>query len=151
MDENPLLTENAGEQPSSTDPGQSLMALERLIINYLADIERANNELKKQREMLENILMNDAEYKDAHDKAKAAGKEKATVKANILNRPEAKILGDKVAEMRRDLQEKQKNFSAHLQEYAKQAGTNQFEDDEGQVREIVYIAKVVKRSNRFRT
>lgn len=130
---------------------QSLMALEKLILNYLNDMERLQNELKKQREMLENILMNDTEYQKVHAQAKGAAKEKAMVKANLMNRPEAKILGDKVADLRKDVNEKKQNLSNHLQEYAKLAGTNQFEDEEGQVREIVYVAKVVKRSNKFRT
>jgi hypothetical protein len=131
--------------------GQSLMALERLIINYLSDIERNNNELKKHTEMLDSVLMNDAEYQEAHKKAKEAAKEKAGVKANLMNRPEAAQLGDKVKSMRAELKDKRTSLSAYLQEYAKQAGTTQFEDDEGQVREIVYMAKVVKRSNKFRT
>lgn len=150
MDEN-SPTVDTPIQPASAGAAQSLMALERLIINYLADIERQTNELKKQKEMLENILINDAEYKEAADKAKAAGKEKATVKANILNRPEAATLAAKVNEFKKELNEKRDTFSKHLQEYGKLSGTNQFEDDEGQVREIVFVAKLVKRSNRFRT
>ena len=141
---------NQSDTPAESQ-AQSLVALEKLIINYLNDIERATGQMRKQREMLDNILMNDEAYQEAHKKAKAAAKEKSTVKANLLHHPEAAVIGDKLADMKKDLAEKKKTFSNHLQEYSRLAGTNQFEDDQGQVREIVYVARVVKRSNKFRT
>lgn len=142
------------EEPSREEIGNKavdLMNIEKLIINYVGDIERVEGDLKKEKELLENILENSDDYKKAADVAKEATKEKTRIKLDLLKQPEAAGHAQKVAEIKADIKQMRDNLSKYLQQYAQQAGTNQFEDNDGQVREIVYMAKLVKRSSKFRT
>jgi hypothetical protein len=128
-----------------------LMNIEKLIINYIGDIERVEADLKKEKELLENILENSDDYKKASEAAKEATKEKTRIKSDLLKQPEAAGHAQKVAEVKADIKQMRDNLSKYLQQYGQLAGTNQFEDNDGQVREIVYMAKLVKRSSKFRT
>lgn len=134
-----------------TATAESIIHLEGLILSYLAKIERHKETHAKQKEMLDNMLEHSQEYKDAAQKAKEAGKVKNQIKNQILQDPAASSLNDKVKELRAELKQLNDTLSSHLDQYAKQAATTQFEDDQGQVHEIIYVAKVVKRSNRYRT
>lgn len=142
------------DQPtlSATDnQAESLVNLERLIISYLSQVESQESEYRKIREMLENILDNNSDYQAAAETAKEAAKAKASVKRQIMQQTDAKEIAEKLRTAKEELKEMQDNLSDYLQQYARLSGTNQFEDDQGQVREIVYVAKLVKRSEKFRT
>lgn len=132
---------------SATD----LVNLEQLIISYLSKIERHTKQYRQFAEMLENIFQNSEEYKEASKEAKEAAKKKGQVKKDLLMNQEARELNDKVKEYRSEIKQLKDTLSTYLQQYAQNASSLQFEDNEGQVREIVYVAKVVKRSEKFRT
>lgn len=129
----------------------SLVKLEGLILSYIDQLEELGVEFGERNQMLENLLSNNSEYEEAAVKAKEANKVKSSIKANILKLPENAKLADEVKDLRVRVREMKKNLSDYLQQYAQLAGTNQFEDNQGEVREIVYVAKLVKRSNKFRT
>jgi chemotaxis regulatin CheY-phosphate phosphatase CheZ len=139
------------EQQPETNAAVTLVSLERLILGYLAQLEGQEAEYKKIKEMLDNIFNNNPEYQELTEKAKEVSKEKGSIKRQIMQQPDAKELGDKIRVSKEELKEMKDNLSNYLQQYAQLAGTNQFEDDQGQVREIIYIAKLVKRSEKFRT
>jgi len=140
--------DNTTQQP---DQATSLMALEGLIKNYLTKIENHQEELKKYKEMLNNALENDQDYVKAATEAKEASQKKSAAKNAVIKQPEISNINEKVKDGMNQLKDMKTALSLHLQNYAQLAGTNQFEDNDGQVREIVYVAKVVKRGNKFRT
>jgi CHASE3 domain sensor protein len=137
--------------PNKKLTAEDLVSLEGLILGYLSKIERHKETYGKHKEMLDNILENSADYKEAFKKAKEAAGEKNQIRSQLLQAPEASSINEKVKEIKSDLKHLQDTLSIYLQQYALNAATNQIEDDQGVVHEIVYAAKIVKRSNKFRT
>ncbi len=137
------------DQTSNTTPGkgESLVALESIILTKLALIDREEDELKKIRNSLQNIFDNDPEYQEAATKAKEAAKIKTGIKQKILARPEAASINRDLHERKERLLETKDELSNQLKNYAEQSGTNELEDESGQVHEIVYVAKAVKRTS----
>lgn len=135
----------------NSNPASDLVALEGLIINYITKIEKHQEILGEKKEMLESNLENDPNYQEAAKLAKEASKKKQEEKARIIRQPEVEKIYADVKDGQTQLRTMKDSLSNHLQNYGKISGTNQFEDEEGQVREIVYTAKVVKRSNNNRT
>ncbi len=125
-----------------------LLELETTIKNHISDIDRRKVELKKHREMLESALLNDETYRTHTEAAKAAGKIKAKTKFQILQLPANKQLADKVHELAGEVRELDAALSDYLREYQRMSGTNEIETEDGEVREIVYVAKLVKKSSR---
>lgn len=139
-------TPQAPEAPDNS--AQVLIDLENLIKTHITGIEKRRSELKTQREMLASALGNDASYKEAEDKAKEAGKAKAAIKSQIMKQPANATLGEKVKELAAEIKEMDGALSEYLREYQRMSGANEIEGEDGEVREIVYVAKLVKKSKR---
>jgi uncharacterized protein YlxW (UPF0749 family) len=126
--------------------GEVLINMESLIKTHMAAIDKLEVEVRKNKEMLDDIFNNDPTYKEHADKAKEAAKVKQNTKAQILKQPQAKELDDKVKSLKSQLKENQDALSDYLQEYARLAGVNEIEGEDGEVREIVYQARLVRKS-----
>jgi hypothetical protein len=138
------------DTPATDNGAQVLLDLEQLIKTNIANIDRGRAELKKQREMLTSAFENDETYRLHNEEAKKAAKTKAQTKYQILQQPQNKQLAEKVKSIAADIKEADGALSDYLREYQRLSGSNEIETDDGQVREIVYTAKLVKRSDRGR-
>jgi hypothetical protein len=125
-----------------------LLELERTIKNTIADSDRKKADLKKQREMMESALLNDETYRTHTEEAKKAAAVKGKTKLQILQLPENRQLSEKVKELATEIREMNTALSDYLREYQRMSGSTEIETDDGVVREIVYIAKLVKKSSR---
>ncbi len=123
-----------------------LLNLENLIKSHITGIETRQDQLKKHKEMLDDILSNDPTYKLHSEKAKEATKLKSTTKAQIMQRPDTTDLSHKVKDFSTEIKEMNSALSDYLREYGRISGTNEITGDDGEVREIVYVAKLVKRN-----
>lgn len=130
-----------------TNGATVLLELEATIKNHITLIDKNRAELKKQREMLESALLNDETYRTHRESAKEAAKVKAKTKFQILQQPANKQLVDKVHELSSEIRELNTALSDYLREYMRMSGTNEIETDDGEVREIVYVAKLVKKKS----
>lgn len=133
---------------TSSPDAAMVLELESMIKQGIATTDRNKSELKKLKEMLESALLNDETYRTAAEKAKEAAKEKGKAKLTILNVPANKQLAEKIKDLSSENKELQQAQSEYLREYARLSGTNEIEGDDGEVREIVYVAKLVKKSKR---
>ena len=132
---------------NDTNGATVLLELEKTIKNHITLIDKNKAELKKQREMLESALQNDETYRTHSETAKEAAKVKAKTKSQILQQPANKQLADKVHELSSEIRELNTALSDYLREYMRMSGTNEIETDDGEVREIVYVAKLVKKKS----
>lgn len=123
----------------------TLLSLSGLIKTSLDTIKTVKEEYSQAREMLESVLDNDPEYAEVMVKVKTIAKEKASIKSRIIKQPEAADLENKVNDFKTRLKDLNTNLSIYLADYGKLSNLNQFEDNEGVVRDIVYTAKLVKR------
>jgi len=126
-----------------------LVNLESTIKEHIASIDKSKGELKKLKEMLADTYCNDPVYQE-HDKAvKDATKIRSKTKSELLKQPASAELNAKVKELSGELKDFQAALSDYLREYMRLSGSNEIEGDDGEVREIIYVAKLVKRSSKF--
>lgn len=150
-DQNEDTIQDAQIVPSdnSTDT-DILLNLESLIKSHISQIDKLKEENKVNQGMLNDLLLNDPTYQEHEKKAKEATKVKTKTKQELLKQPQAASLSEKVKEGKASLKELQSAMSEYLREYARMSGTNEIETDDGEVREIIYTAKLVKKSVRFK-
>lgn len=126
------------------DNQNEVTTITNLIQSYLTQIETKSVELKKHREMLEDSFNNDPTYRDHADKVKEAVKIRNATKAQITKQPAVMELKLKVNELSKDVKEAKQSLSDYLTNYQKLTGLDSFETPDGQVRQIIYTAKLVK-------
>lgn len=97
--------------------------------------------------MLSDLLNNNEKYQLASNEAKEASKKKSTAKKEILSTPEGKMAEGKVNELKDDLKEAQEALSSYLADYQRLTGSSEIEGEDGELRKIVYVAKLVKKTN----
>ena len=127
---------------------QVLLDLEQLIKTHVANIEKGKGELKKLKEMLTSALENDETYRLHNEEAKKSAKQKAATKYQIIQQQQNRELDEKIKSLSTEIKELDTALSDYLREYARMSGTNEIETSDGEVREIVYVAKLVKKSSR---
>lgn len=138
------------EEPVATqiDGGSVLINMESMIKTHMAALDKLTQEIKEHKGILDDIFLNDPTFQEHSEKAKEASKVKQGTRAEILKRPQAADLNNKIKALKSQLSETQDALSDYLQEYARLSGTNEIEGDDGEVREIVYSAKLVRKSFR---
>lgn len=148
MDDNQTPASDS-PQVSSSDGAQILINLEAMIKSHISSIERISEELKKQKGMLNDIFENDSTYKQHSEAAKEAARIKSQTKQQILKAPQVADLASKVKDMQSQLKETREALSDYLREFQRMSGVNEIEDDAGEVHEIRYVAKLVKKHSGF--
>ncbi len=124
-----------------------ITSLTSLINGHIAGLDRERENLGKLTEMLNDILANDPAYKEASDKAKEVANEKSKAKANVLAQPHAHDLAFKIKDSRIEIKQLSLELSNFLTEYQKLTGSNEFEGEDGEMRQIVYTAKLVGKTD----
>lgn len=122
-----------------------LLEIESLIKSHITGIQKRRVELKKLREMLDDIFNNDEDYREKERAVKDATKAKKEVKARLSHLPNALESSEKVKNLAQEVKDMDNALSDYLREYQRLTGANEIEDDEGAIHEIIYIAKLVKR------
>lgn len=141
-----MNTQTDNSQTASNGDGEVLTNIETLIKSHIASIERRSTELKEYRNMLEDLLNNDAVYAKHSEEAKEKAKMKQSTKAQIMKRPDAYSLAEKIKNARAEKKSLGDALSDYLKEYQRLSGQTTFEDEDGNVQEIVYIARLKKKS-----
>jgi len=137
--------ETTEEQVS--DVVETQLSVENLIKTFISKIARLKEDLKPLNEMLNDLLGSSEEYRNAADEAKEASKKKSAIKMKILSTPEGKAAQDKVTGLKGELKEAQEALSSYLADYQRLTGSSQFEGEDGELRQIVYVAKLVRKTN----
>lgn len=146
-DELTLEVEEQAEQSSASD-ATALLSLEELIKNHIDGLDRLREELRKNREMFDDAFNNDPLYREQLEKVKEVNKQKAATRTQILRQPSIIALQAKIKDLRVDLKERQLALSDYLREYQRLTGANEIQGNDGEVRDIVNTAKVVRKNKR---
>lgn len=123
-----------------------VVSLTNLINANLTEITNIEKDLSAHKEMIDSVLDNDATYKDHAEKAKEAARVKSNTKKEIFKRPDVKHVVEKLTELKDNLADTKDELSNYIQEYSQASGQNYFEAEDGSIQEIVYIAKLRKKS-----
>lgn len=136
----PLVTQTSAE---------ILINMESLIKGHISTLDKLKEESGKLKDMLDDIFANDPTFTEHDKKAKEASKIKSETRKQILKQPQAGDLDKKIKELKSEEKENRASLSDYLQEYARLSGVNEIEGEDGEVREIVYVAHLRKKSNIF--
>ncbi len=129
-------------QPGSE--ADALLSLESLAKRKIEKIEKLKKELRDVREMYNDTFNNNPKYRDHSEKVKEATREKNAIKKELLRKPDVAKLGQKITDLKFDLNETTKTLSDVLSDYKKQTSATQLELFNGEVMQIVEIVKVIK-------
>lgn len=131
--------------PNSND-ASLLLKIEEMIKTHLTQIDDLAEQITKHKEMLDDIFGNDQTFQE-HDKlAKEAAKVKSKTKSEIMKRTDVADLSNKMKALKSEKVELQEGLSDYLREYQRLSGSNEIEDDKGEVREIVMVPRLVRKS-----
>ncbi len=142
------------EAPPTVNSGNEaelLLRIEEMVKTHITQIDNLQEEITKRKEMVDDIFGNDETYQE-HDKiAKEAAKIRSGTKAQIMKRPDVADLTSKLKELKSEQSDLKTGLSDYLREYQRLSGSNEIEGDDGEMREIVYTAKLVKRTFNFKS
>lgn len=126
-----------------------LMALEDMIKNHVALMDKLKDELKQKKEMFEDSFNNNPVFREHTEKVKSVTKEKSVIRQQIAKQPSVASLNQEIKDLKFDLNERKKTLSDLLVDYKGKTGATQLELFNGQVMEIVQEAKLVRRNTRY--
>lgn len=145
-----ILMDSQNKLPQETGDGSNTVItnLEELIKNHISRIDQLKTDSKNARSMLNDALTNDPVYKQHDDKAKEAAKLKNTTKKQIISSGELFKLSQKTKEISAQLKELKNGLSDYLHEFQRLSGANEITGSDGEIREIVFVARLVKKPHR---
>lgn len=129
-------------------PAALVIELEQVIKNHISGLTARRDQLKKLKEMVSDAFKNDATYEEAEAHLKEATKIKKDVKSKLMKQPGVSEAAEKVKDLSGEIKELDGALSDYLREYQRLSGSNEIEDDEGNVHEIVYLAKLLKKGSK---
>ncbi len=122
--------------------------LESLIKSYLSRIESLKKEIRQQKQIIEDAFENDVVYREQQEKVKEANQLRLSTRQQLLGQPSLKGVREKLEEMREQLKEQEATLSDYLLQYQKMTGMSEIEGDDGEIRIIVNVAKLIKGSTK---
>lgn len=125
-----------------------MLNLEEMIKNHIVSLDKLREEQKKFRDMYEDAFLGNPTYRENAEKAKEALKVKATTRQQIASQPSVIATSQKLKGISQDIKERIAALSDYLLEYQRLTGANEIEDAEGQIREIINSAKLIRRSSK---
>ncbi|HLL60129.1 MAG TPA: hypothetical protein VK338_00265 [Candidatus Nitrosocosmicus sp.] len=138
------------ETPTDENAGVSLMNLENVIKRHILDIERLQEQYKKQKEMYEDGFETEGEYAKKADELETMKREVRAIKDRITSQSSMVDLAQKMNATKEEIKDLRSALSDYLEEYHKTSKTNQIEIDRGDIREIISIIKLIKKSSKYR-
>jgi len=122
-----------------------IMNLENMIRTNNSQIAKLSEELSEARQMLKDAFEGDTTYREHADAAKDANKIKNATRAQILKKPDVAQIATNVKVLTSELKELKEALSDYLREFNRLSGIFEIEGDDGELFEIVYVAKLVKK------
>lgn len=137
-------------EPMASSEGSSasiLLNMESMIKSTITSLNLLEVELDKHQSMLNAIFEQDATFQEHSAKVKEATKIRNATKQEILKQTQAAQLNEKVKSMKSEIKEQKSSLSDYLREYQRMSGVSEIESEDGELMEIVYTAKLVRRSS----
>jgi hypothetical protein len=137
--------ETVEEKAVTVTSSMNMIELSAIINRYAADIEKVKGTMREKNSMFKDAFENDAEYHEQSLKIKDLNKIRNGAKQRILKQPAMEALTAQINDMKNELKDMQDMLSGYLEQYQKVSGTNIIETDEGIIREIIPVYRLVKR------
>lgn len=137
------------QQTASNNDAILLLKIEEMIKTHMSQIDELGEEASKYKDMLDGIFVNDETYQEHEKIAKEAARIKSNTRKEIMKRPDAADLSNKLKSLKSQQKELKDGMSDYLKEYQRLSGSNEIEGEDGEIRQIMFVAKLVKRSSKF--
>jgi chromosome segregation ATPase len=124
-----------------------LTNIESLINSHDSRLNTLTQELKTQKSMLNDLLANNEEYTKTSEESSKLAKLKTLAKQKALKQPAAVTLVEKIKDCQMQVKELRVALSDYLTQYVNLSGTNQIETEDGVIRQIIYTARLVKKTD----
>jgi predicted nuclease with TOPRIM domain len=134
------------EEKDNQQKSLSIVELDSLIKRYLKDIGKLKEDIKEQNGMFNDAFNNDVKYKETADKQKEMNKVKNAVKQVLMKDPSIVATSEKVKELKDEMKDLQDALTGYVSEYQRLSGATSFEDDDGNLLQIVHTVRLVKKS-----
>lgn len=134
-----------GEIVNTPRGSMTIVELTTLINRYEADMKKMRDNLKIQSGMLRDAVEGDAAYHELDMQSKDLNKKKTAIKQNVMKTPAMEAVVAHIEEYKSELSDAKEMLSGYLEEYQRVSGTNIIEGENGEIREIVPVYKLVKR------
>lgn len=131
------------EVPQSGVMGR--LELESMIKRYLDEVDKLRDQIKTQKEMLNQTVENDAGFSEEDSKVKEARKVVSALRQKIMKQPAVVDAVDRMKTLKEDMKDVLDTISALAEQYQEVAKTNQIVQDDGQVLEIVRNYKIIRK------
>lgn len=125
-----------------------IISLEEMIQSHLKSIANLVLEKKKKSEMLTDGYASNETYRENDQKAKEATRMRLITKSSILSQPAMVKLASEIRDMKIALRERKSELSDYLVEYNRLTGATQLDLFSGEIGDIVFSAKVLKRQRK---
>ncbi len=126
-----------------------LLKIEEMIKTHTSQIDELQEEITKLKDMVNDVFLNDETFQEHEKSAKEASRIRSNTRKEILKRPDMADLDNKLKSLKSEQKELKQGLSDYLREYQRLSGSNEIEGEDGEIREIVFVAKLVKRSSKF--
>jgi hypothetical protein len=145
MDNNDITLKE--EQESQLKEAETLLSIEAAVKDRITRIEKLKEDMEAPKEMIQSYLENDSVYREHTEAAKAAAKQKSATKKQLLSQTTGRALVEKLDTLKAEMAELQEGLSYYLREYQQATGSNEIEGADGELRQIVYVAKLVRKTS----
>lgn len=142
----PVVEAEIVDQTGQNADALLVQRLDEMIKSHITSISKTKDELAQQREMLKDSFENDPIYLEHAQEAKKANKVKNATKQQILKRPEVAQIADSVKTLGQELKELNSALSDYLAEFQRASGLNEVEGEDGEIRQIVFVAKLAPKA-----
>jgi len=126
----------------------TIVELTTLINRYESDMKKMRDNLKIQSGMLRDAVEGDAAYHELDVQSKDLNKKKSEIKQKVMKTPAMEAVVAKIDEFKSELNDAKEMLSGYLEEYQRVSGTNIIEGENGEIKEIIPMYKLVKRGNK---
>lgn len=123
------------------------ISLEVQIKELLDLIDKTKEEIKEQKQMVEDTFANDTVYQEHDQKVREATRVRQQTKFELQKQPQVADLTAKIGENRTELKGLQNTLSELLLTYQKETGATSIETKDGQVLDIINTARVANHSS----
>lgn len=130
----------------TASPLDELQNIQNLINSNITQIDKLQDDIKPVKEMLESVLQADLSYAELDQKVLEATKEKMAKKKELMNTTNGRELSEKMKTLKSELKEAKDKLSDYLKAYQQQTGFNEYEGPDGELRQIVFTAKLVRKT-----
>lgn len=139
------------ETPKAADNDAILLLkIEEMVKTHMSQIDTLQEEISKYRDMFNDIFINNETFQE-HDKiAKEASRIRSNTKKEIMKKSDVADIHNKLQDLRSEQKELQEGLSDYLREYQRLSGLDEIEGEDGEIRKIVYIARLVRGPSNFK-